>query len=295
MALSQDANFVQFERAPLVLNPALAGSFEGTHRLQVHHRNQWESIYKTSLFSYDSKVEPSSSEIIGIGFSGKRDRAGASNFTIDKIQILASYNKRYNTDTDIYHSLGAGMSVGIANRHFDISDLRWPSQGSGRPFLVSSVHYFDMSGGLLWKTVWKDKTSLKIGVAVDHVNKPNVSFFENVERLHRRVVIHGSGELSLGSYISILPAFMYTKQGPHNLFLLGSSAKWYSQNESILQSVQFDIWMGNNKNLDGRQNTSSYVVSTAMQLDKLEVSFSYDFKTTIGFKAYEIGVGYFFG
>ena len=41
---SQDIHFSQFNEAPLLRNPALAGLFSGDIRLQSVFRTQWQSV-----------------------------------------------------------------------------------------------------------------------------------------------------------------------------------------------------------------------------------------------------------
>ena len=52
---SQDAQFSQFDKSPLSINPAFAGAFYGDIRLLANYRNQWSvsAPYNTFAFSYD--------------------------------------------------------------------------------------------------------------------------------------------------------------------------------------------------------------------------------------------------
>ena len=52
----QDIHFSQFNLAPLNLNPAMTGSFNGDYRFVGNLRNQWSSVtvpYKTFAFSVE--------------------------------------------------------------------------------------------------------------------------------------------------------------------------------------------------------------------------------------------------
>ena len=57
---SQDIHFSQFNYAPLLLNPALAGGFNGDMRADVNYKSQWQSMaptpYKTVAASVDIRA-----------------------------------------------------------------------------------------------------------------------------------------------------------------------------------------------------------------------------------------------
>jgi len=46
---AQDAHFSQFYSAPLLLNPALAGTMDGTFRIASVYRDQWRSALEQPL------------------------------------------------------------------------------------------------------------------------------------------------------------------------------------------------------------------------------------------------------
>ena len=55
-ARSQDMHYSQYNEAPLLLNPALTGFFDGNHRFILNYKNQWKNLgaaYNNYDFSYD--------------------------------------------------------------------------------------------------------------------------------------------------------------------------------------------------------------------------------------------------
>ncbi|PZP41957.1 MAG: hypothetical protein DI598_17590, partial [Pseudopedobacter saltans] len=58
-ANAQDPHFSQYFAAPMTINPALTGKFDGDFRANVNFRNQWSSIdngYKTFTGSVDMPI-----------------------------------------------------------------------------------------------------------------------------------------------------------------------------------------------------------------------------------------------
>lgn len=50
--VSQDAHFSQFYASPLTLNPAIAGTYNGTFRISTIYRDQWRSALDNPLRTF---------------------------------------------------------------------------------------------------------------------------------------------------------------------------------------------------------------------------------------------------
>ncbi|MCB9047123.1 MAG: type IX secretion system membrane protein PorP/SprF [Chitinophagales bacterium] len=56
---AQDVHFTQFNAAPLILNPAFTGNFDGKMRASAIYRDQWRSVtvpFKTIAISVDAPM-----------------------------------------------------------------------------------------------------------------------------------------------------------------------------------------------------------------------------------------------
>ena len=125
---AQDAHFSQFYSAPLLLNPALAGTIDGTFRISTVYRDQWRSALeqplKTYTFSGDTKFEigqtSKQSDIVGLGMTIYADRAGLFNLNTTTVTLTGAYHKGISAKNNSY------LSLWFSNRDFskEVSDMK---------------------------------------------------------------------------------------------------------------------------------------------------------------------------
>lgn len=193
-AQSQDIHFSQFNEAPLLRNPALAGIFSGDLRLQSVYRTQWQSVtvpYQTTSFNGEFKLPVGQSEdFITIGAQIMYDKAGTIAMTATHVLPAINYHKSLSADRNMY--LSAGFMGGIVQRRFDRSKVTTNNQfdgitynpgiADGETFDKSSYSYFDGTAGLSFNAQISDNIddNFFAGVALHHFNKPtNVGFYTN--------------------------------------------------------------------------------------------------------------------
>ena len=88
---AQDFHLSQYDAAPLFLNPALVGQFEGKYRVHGHYRTQWGSLssksYKTAAISFDMPFDK-------FAFGGQilNRRAGAGDYNDLGILLNGGYS-----------------------------------------------------------------------------------------------------------------------------------------------------------------------------------------------------------
>src|SRR5690606_7897734 len=80
--------------------------------------------------------------------------------------------------------------------------------------LITPTTFFDVSGGLLWFSVFDNRTNVYAGASLAHINQPNVSMIEQEFRLYQRLTLHGGGEFPVGRTMSMVPGFVVFSQGP---------------------------------------------------------------------------------
>lgn len=320
MSYGQDIHYSQFYMAPLHLNPAMAGVMNSNHRVIVNYRNQWGSVlnnpFNTFSASYDQKVPVGRSDYFGWGASAWGDIAGETRNKQIMGRLTGSFSKMLAGDRDQSHYIVAGADVGINQRSMDVSGLRFGSQydpvtGIFDPNLppdptlseITPVTYFDVSGGLMWFSVFDERTSFYAGLAMAHINTPNVSMIGQNTPLSRRLTIHGGGEVPVGEVVSLAPGFVIFSQGPSFEANFGNSFRFdLDGGESFSQSLEVGGWLRMVKNYTGENSKSmgaeSVILSARVNFNQFGIGFSYDWNisslqaATRGNGAFEFSVNY---
>ncbi len=224
---SQDIHFSQFNASPLNLNPALAGDFDGQHRIVANHRNQWRSItvnpYKTYALSYDARIYkiPLHFAFAGIGLQINNDKAGDGDFGTTQIKLTPALHKILSKDSTII--LSFGFNVVYNQNSINYNAFYFGNQFDGDRFDENlpndeifsdySFSYFDFAVGT--KIFYMaNNIPVNIGIALTHLNKPQQSFYNNeVVELNRKFNIHANSLLPLNDEFYIIPSIAYFRQG----------------------------------------------------------------------------------
>jgi type IX secretion system PorP/SprF family membrane protein len=248
-AWAQDVHYSQFNYAPMQLNPALAGLSNCDYRLALNARTQWNNLsssgntYSTFGASGDFAIGNVTkiNSFAGIGISVNSDIAGATAYNEDVADITAAYH--FMLDRRGNASLSAGLQVGVNYRGFNASKATFVSQynpgtgqydpsQSGETFARTSMIYVDAGLGALYSQYFKNrKCNVYLGLAVNHVNQPNISWYtpglynndkSSGDKLYAKVTIHGGGSFEVSSQVAIMPTFMFLLQGPYQEYDFGS-------------------------------------------------------------------------
>lgn len=307
---SQDAFFNQYNNVPLQLNPALAGVFNGNHRILSAYRNQSSNLlrgdsHQTTYLSYDTKAKLGS-DYIGLGIHGLHDKAGALELSTREFNFAASYIHKIGKDSIKYSHLSLALDLGISKRSLNTEDAAWPSQHDGNggydptlpggdPFIPDFYHS-NFSMGLLWESVLGPNTSVKIGTAIHNFNRPNISYLGNEDvLLDIRYNAHLDAELGLTKKFSLIPSILYVTQGNLNSLMIGAAGRIYLDTDTF-SSIQLGV---RHRSMKGATPKNFSLVST-LDLTKFTIGLSYDFINYQGLpqnfisKAYEIVLGYRF-
>jgi type IX secretion system PorP/SprF family membrane protein len=234
-ASAQDPQFSQFYAAPLYLNPAFAGS-TGQARAGINYRNQWPAIdanFTTMSAYFDYFIEDKNS---GVGVLLTRDMEGLAGLRSMMLGLQYSYELQL---TD-YLGFRPGAQIALYNRDVNFNKLTFgdqfdPSTGdfinqpTAENFSTNfSKTFVDLSfGGVFFtRTAW-------LGIAGNHLNRPNQSIIDETSRLPIKLSVHGGfkfmmkpGVVGNGVYSreaerSIAPAFQYRHQGNFDQMDLG--------------------------------------------------------------------------
>ncbi|MDD3878223.1 MAG: PorP/SprF family type IX secretion system membrane protein [Bacteroidales bacterium] len=244
---AQDFHFSQFYDAPILLNPALTGSFSGAQRANISFRNQWAKIinpYETYSVSFDSRLSGKHSRngYLSVGIAFMKDKAGKSDLATTQGLVSLSFHQRVQKDG----YLSGGLQGGMTQKTINYTNLAWDNQydpnipgfdlalPNGEAYLSDNFSYTDVSAGV----VYSYESSERAGDAIDRLNfnlgaayynfvKTDKSFtvlYNNP--MYPRLVFHGKGILGIHrTSLYLVPVFMFQKQGPHREIVLGTGLK----------------------------------------------------------------------
>jgi type IX secretion system PorP/SprF family membrane protein len=256
---AQDIHFSQFYMNPLAQNPAMTGANYDMQAI-INFKDQWQSIgtpYRTMAASFDMRLnkKKANAGFFAAGINIFNDKAGDSKMGTTQANLNLAYHVRLGG----YHTLGAGLQGGFAQRSISYSALEWGNQYDGAKYNStmptgeasgsSAVAYPDFGGGVVWtynntagavKVDDNHELKANLGVSVFHPHQPKYSFEKTVtEKLYAKIVVHGNAMISLpNSNIALVPGIMYYKQGPAQEIYAGSLIRYALQQNSKYTGVK---------------------------------------------------------
>lgn len=312
---AQDVHFSQFNQAPLIQNPAMAGAASPL-QATINYRSQWRSItvpFKTSAASFHMRLKKNRNQknYFGMGLNFFNDHSGDGQL----VTTVVNYSVAFHVQIKRNHHLGLGLQAGYGQRRIDTQAFQWGSQyeaagfnpnvATGENYGSQAFSYLDLSGGLVWaydnksgkmKVQGNNYSKGSAGISLFHFNRPNYSFNATGERLMMKYVVHGNFLQSLGgSKVAINPGFLAYRQGPNRQLMLGSlvrydllsESKYSNKFENVGASLGAYYRIGD-----------AIVVSSLIELGAWNFGFSYDAtlstlrQATNGRGGFEISIGY---
>ena len=122
-ARAQNHHYSQFYTAPVSMNPALTGAFDGIFSVNANQRTQWLSVTKPYLtfgIGADGALYKNHKrqELFALGGVVTTLKAGDVGYTSTQAMLSASFIKyvgRHN-----HHKIGIGAYAGMFNNFFDL-------------------------------------------------------------------------------------------------------------------------------------------------------------------------------
>lgn len=223
---SQDIHFSQFYCAPLVVNPAKTGNFNGDYRFTGIHRNQWKSVtvpYKTFSGSIDMRINEmeESNGFLSAGILFSNDKAGDSDFGLTEGALSVAYS--LYLDEGKKNMITAALQPGFSQKSINYNDLTFdnqyngdvfvPNSPNGESFGKSSIAYFDMNAGIYFLHRNEDQFAISGGLGMQHINKPKQNFFSEKVTLFPRMAFDVNLGIKASERIVVLPSILYQLQG----------------------------------------------------------------------------------
>ncbi|MEO8760762.1 MAG: PorP/SprF family type IX secretion system membrane protein [Bacteroidia bacterium] len=246
-AFAQDAHFSQLSQAPLLINPANAGFFDGYARATVNYRTQWNAgtaPFQTIMASFDANagLKKSRSAFLGVGGYIYQDKAANGAWKTINADLIGNAVVNVSKSAKISAAIGAGIGQTSTNNN----NYTYGVQYSGTQFNTSLPNYesfnsarnftwFDLSSGVNFEInkvkeefSYNNHFSLRLGFAGYHLNQPRLEFTtNNPQNIDRRFVGSAQARIDIKeSSVSIMPSLIYMWQGQYKEFNLGSFVRY---------------------------------------------------------------------
>lgn len=293
--LAQDAQFSQFNASPLEINPALSGVYNGSFKANLNYRSQWGSIlgsdaFKTMAASYDMRVKGlGRGDYFSFSINALRDEAGTAKISLTKGNLGMAYHKklwdgRYGK-TPQYMIVGA--QAGLGQYSLNAGDLWFSSQydpgtvsvdhtaSNNEPWVANGTPFLNFNVGGLWYAIFGEDFSIYTGLAMQHINQPNISLYEDQVPLARKYTASIGGQIPITREISVLPGIVGIRQGPSFQSVFGGHLR-YSNKDWWEIALRAGIFARIANKLDEGIHNDAIIYSTTFDIERWSMGISYD-------------------
>ena len=302
MSQSQDAHFSQFFANPMYLNPALAGAFNGTFRVNTIYRDQWgdglDDPYATFAVSGDAKLDFSKKfdkgDYFAVGLLFFADRYGAYDFNTNIVSLSGAYHKLLQKHNNQF--LSVGFQVGINQKNINYENLVFGDQFDGLNSFGNNTSeilppnnfgLFDLGLGVNYSITFNSNTAIYLGGSMMHITEPNIAFFgqsdvvqppfETENKLFRKYNGYIATSFPLAESFYLTPRALISLQGPYMEVVAGTGFKLEIPNS--LSFWQFGLWARPVKDLEGF-SLNDIIVQSGFQFNSFAIGLSYDINLT---------------
>jgi len=197
-AWAQDIHYVQYEAAPLAVNPAFTGTFDGNVRASVLYRNQWASVtipYITYGASFDMPVFTGrKGDYLAAGMQVFKDQAGDGGLNNFSGLASVAYHKFFGYDPYIKDQHGCDFAIGLqggyVQKSISLGDVffkntyPYPPYGNFLPGIgvllpvayVNTESAFTINAGLCFSQSVGTRFNYTIGFSGSNLNQPGDPF-----------------------------------------------------------------------------------------------------------------------
>ncbi|MBK7763527.1 MAG: PorP/SprF family type IX secretion system membrane protein [Bacteroidetes bacterium] len=299
-AKAQDMHFSQFNGAPMILNPALTGNFNGQYRVTGIYRNQWSSVttpYVTFGASVDAQLfrDVAIADYLGGGLAIYNDRSGDGNLA--NLTALASlaYHKFLGANENV--SLSVGLQGGYTQKSIDLSRLYWQDEfynggfqpGTTGEQINPKVKYLTANAGVSLGHRLGEKFAYQLGVAGHNLNQPRESFEKkenNEVGLGMRINAQLGAEILAGQRVALRPAVMYQTQSAASELIAGLELG-YVVGDPEIRSVATSVFLGGWTRMG-----DATIITGGLEFEGVRLGLAYDYNTS-GLKVASKGNGGF--
>ncbi|MEO9257481.1 MAG: PorP/SprF family type IX secretion system membrane protein [Crocinitomicaceae bacterium] len=295
---AQDFHLSMYDAAPLYINPAMTGLFDGNWRVHAQYRNQWKAInykpYSSALVSFDLPYKK-----WGFGVQIANYRAGAGNYNVFQAVLSAAYT--FPLGAKKYHNLSFGIQGGVTNKSVQYQLLTYDNQyttdngGGFNTGTLSGENFQTQSrftpvanfGALYYFSKQQSRLNPFLGVSVFNLLMPKESFFGTSDRLPMRLYVHAGVRINITELLYIIPKVLVMNQKNFNEQTFAVDVGYY------LKSPELYLLGG----LIYRTK-DAFVISLGIKKSNITAKIAYDInassltKTSSGRGAFEISLTY---
>lgn len=241
---SQDAHLSLYDAAPLFLNPAMTGVFQGDWRIHGQFRTQWKAInfkpYTSALISFDKPYKK-------WGFGGQitNFRAGIGNYNALQGVLSAAYTT--SLDASKNHNISFGIQAGMNQKTVEYQLLTFNNQYStnnGGEFNTSISANEDFSGQSLTTPVinagifyffakQESRFNPFFGISAFNLTQPQETFLDFDNRLPIRYYAHTGARINVTETFYVLPKILYMRQKEFQELTLAADIGYYVKGSEI--------------------------------------------------------------
>ena len=303
LARGQDVHFTQFYASPMLLNPALAGAFDGQLRASMIYRDQNRGVLPSPFTTISAALDFRFPVAIGgrdqgdaaaAGIVFFNDRVSEYDYSHNQIMLNGAYHKMLDKRTN--QILSGGVALGIGQRNVNFTDLDFQDEFSIRPngtsgyfgatreeFPPNNITFFDVNAGVNYSYAPRGRAGFYVGAAAHHVNEPDVSFFsretdavesETATPLRRKYSLHAASVLPLSSTLSLQPRALAQLQGQHAQAVLGANVRMQADEFSSF-ALHLGSWVRGVRDLDAA-GVDAVVALVGIEYGNVLLGASYD-------------------
>ena len=294
-SIAQDAYFTQFYASPLELNPALTGAIEGSYRVSLAYRDQWNGMldnpYRTFGMNADVRFEigQKQSDYIGGGISFIADKVATFDFNTTGIKLSGAFHKNLDSRTQQY--LSGGLYFGLLQKNVNVEQLSFNDQFNGldgftfgtlEQFPENNFGFLDIGLGLNYAVSPSDDLQFTLGGSIAHMNKPSATFGSRTEgnespdvELYSRFTAYVSSVIGLSDDIDLLPRFAFYSQGKYVQMNFGTNVR-FALNRYNSNAAQFGAGLRLARDLESISPSAAYLFA-GIELGNFLLGINYDY------------------
>lgn len=281
---AQDIHFTQFDMAPLVVNPAFTGMFDGTVRAGGLYRSQWGSVtipYVTMGAHFDMPLyADQTGGYMAAGLQLFNDKAGDGNLQNFTGMLSLAYHKIVGRS-----DLAVGMQAGYAQKSIDLSKLYFGDESVNGTFtpgtsaeygngIGSDVSYYLVNAGVSYSG-GNESFGYVLGVGANNINQPNDALLKK-QNSDVGLDMRFTGQLGLtirsNERFNLRPALLFQSQASATEVIGGSEFMYYISNEPGYSNFSTSVFLG------GWYRTSDAVMLTGgVEFKGVRIGLAYDY------------------
>lgn len=252
---AQDMHYSQFYNAPIELNPAQVGCYDGLFRVGANQKTQWLSVTKPYVhFSCFADApffrDQQHRQQFSIGVLVNCDYTGDTRYNSVQPLLALSYLKAI--DHRSRHKIGFGVyagfiqsSIAYGRMSFDeqfVDNIFDADNPISESFGKDKVFFFDCGAGLLWNFSPNKTDRYTIGLSAKHLTQPNQSFNDVATRLPINVNAYFTSSFRLVSDFALQPAVYAEFQKQFYEVVVGANVEYFQMKNSY--TVNFSVGGG---------------------------------------------------